>query len=198
METSRYLDRLLLKYSNTFNIYKPYHYCGIDFPAYGFFEFHNEKYVLVREANMWSSDSYEHVFFWQTDSVTPELFQKARDLIENHMEPELVRKGEKLPAQNHMCTLMTIIFICDEQISSDVFKMIRRYRFDKGYQFQLRGYSRGRIAAISMKDRKVVFSPDLRGSRKMFHDVFTEVDDGKDGFDAVCERQNIQSFRQEI
>ena len=58
-----YTHLLLLRYSGTFDIYKPYFIDGKEYPAYGYFFSHLEKYVLVREANLWASDSYEHILF---------------------------------------------------------------------------------------------------------------------------------------
>ncbi len=63
MDSADYLNRLLLKYSGTFDIYQPYTILGKEYPAYGYFFSHVEKYVLVRKANMWSADTYEHVLF---------------------------------------------------------------------------------------------------------------------------------------
>ncbi len=197
MNTATYLDRLLLKYSNTFNIYKPFYISGKQFPAYGYFFSHNEKYVLVKEANMWSADSYEHILFWEEDEITLEHIKQAEELIRNEMECDLVRKGEKLPEKNHMSSLLTIILLGQKPLCKQVAKRIGRFRFDKGYQFNLRGYTRGRIVALTMDDQGVTVSPDIRNSIKMFKEVFKEVEEGRDGFTAVCEKQGVTCYTQE-
>lgn len=69
LSTSDYLDRLLLRYSGTFDIHKPYTINEQEYDAYGYFHSHVEKYVLVREANMWSSNSYEHILFLNVKNV---------------------------------------------------------------------------------------------------------------------------------
>lgn len=96
MEMAQYLDRLLLRYSGTFDIYKPYFIDGKEYPAYGYFFSHLEKYVLVREANLWASDSYEHILFITADKITEEHVKEAQDVIQNYMEPKLVRKGARV------------------------------------------------------------------------------------------------------
>ena len=148
MNTATYLDRLLLKYSNTFNIYKPFRIGARLYPAYGYFFSHNEKYVLVQEANMWSADSYEHIIFRIEDQITPECVKEAESLIKDEMESILVRKGEKLPAKNHMSSLLTVVLLGQQPISKETAKQIGRFKFDKGYQFNMRGYSRGRIGVV--------------------------------------------------
>lgn len=197
MNTAKYLDRLLLKYSNTFNIYKPYSLGGRIFSAYGHFFSHNEKYVLVKEANMWSADSNEHIIFWEEEEITEEHIKEAEELIRNEMELQLVRKGQKLPEKNHMSSLLTIILLGEKQLSKGTVKCIKKFRFDKGYSFNMRGYARGRIVAVTMVDRNVTLSPDLRGSKKMFLDVFKEIEEGREGFDAVCEKQGVTCYTQE-
>ena len=59
--------------SGTFDIFKPYVIHGKEYPAYGYFFSHTEKYVLVREANMWSADSYEHILFIRAQELEQPL-----------------------------------------------------------------------------------------------------------------------------
>ena len=110
MNTAEYLDRLLVKYSSAFDIYQPYVIHGKEYPAYGYFFSHTEKYVLVREANMWSSDCYEHILFMKTDTVTEELLKEASDIVRDYMEPVLVRKGGEAPEPNHMYSYLRLPF----------------------------------------------------------------------------------------
>ena len=111
MEMAQYLDRLQLRYSGTFDIYKPYFIDGKEYPAYGYFFSHLEKYVLVREANLWASDSYEHILFITADKITEEHVKEAQDVIQNYMEPKLVRKGARVPEKDHMYSFLTVILL---------------------------------------------------------------------------------------
>jgi len=117
MNTAEYLDRLLAKYSSAFDIYQPYVIHGKEYPAYGYFFSHTEKYVLVREANMWSSDSYEHILFIETKEVTEALLEEAYEIVRDYMEPVLVRKGEKVPPPNHMYSYLTIAVLAEKTVS---------------------------------------------------------------------------------
>lgn len=191
-----FLDRLLVKYSNSFNIYKPYQIGEEEYPAYGYFYSHNEKYVLVRKAKMWASDSYEHLLFMDADEITVDDVQKARELIVGHMEEQMVRKGEKYPEENHMLSILTIVLLSTKALKHDVEKMIHHFKFDKGYMMNMRGYCRGRIAAVSMDDRNVVTSPQAKPMKKMLKSVFIEVEAGLPGFDQICEQQGVTPFVQ--
>ena len=172
METADYLDRLLQKYSGTFDIYQPYMIHGKEYPAYGYFFSHTEKYVLVREANMWSADSYEHVLFLKTREVDQALLDEAYMLVKDYMEPVLVRKGEDLPAQGHMYSYLTVSLIAEMPLSKQMQKAVRRFRFEKGYRFNMRGFAQAHIVCATMEDEKVYTNYVGRKAAKLYQDNF--------------------------
>lgn len=175
MTTIDYLDRLLVKYAGTFDIYQPYVIHGKEYPAYGYFFSHTEKYVLVRSANMWSSDCYEHILFMETDEVTDALLQEAHLIIKDYMEPVLVRKGNEQPESNHMYSYLTIAIIADKAVSKTMKKNIKRFKFEKGYQFSMRGFSQAHIVCASMEDEGVCSNYAARSMIKVFKRTFQEV-----------------------
>lgn len=182
MNTADYLDRLLAKYSGTFDIYQPYVIHGKEYPAYGYFFSHIEKYVLIREANMWSSDSYEHILFMTTDEITEDLLSEALTIVKDYMEPVLVRKGEELPAPNHMYSYLTIVVLSEKPVSSPVKKAIKKFKFEKGYKFNIRGFSQAHLICAAMEDEKVYSNYAAHKSVKAYKDTFKEVKAGKPGF----------------
>ena len=198
MERTVYLDRLLAKFGSSFDIYMPYQIKGIEYPAYAYHFTHQEKYVLVKKANMWSADSYEHVLFMDTDVIDEAVFERAKDIITNYFEPELVRKGEKYPAKNHMYSYLTVVIIGNHYSDSKLASKVKRYHFDKGYQLSIRGYSAGRIIAVTMDDEKVTTNSAASKSGKVFKAVFEEVRANKPGFSAICEKQGVTPFKQEL
>lgn len=185
MNTVDYLDRLLAKYSGTFDIYQPYVINGKEYPAYGYFFSHVEKYVLVREANMWSSDSYEHILFIETDELDEELIDEAYTLVKDYMEPILVRKGEELPAPNHMYSYLTIAILSEQAISKQIQKAIKKFKFEKGYKFNMRGFSQAHMICVSMEDECVYSNFVARKSIKAFKDTFNDVKTGKPGYKQI-------------
>lgn len=196
MKTADYLDRLLAKYAGTFDIYQPYVIRGKEYPAYGYFFSHVEKYVLVKEANMWSSDSYEHILFIETPEVTEALLQEAYAVVAEYMEPVLVRKGEELPAKNHMYSYLTIAILSDAPVSRQMKKAIRRFKFEKAYRFSMRGFSQAHIVCASMEDEKVYTNFVGRKSAKTFRSTFQEVRDKKPGLQQIVGEQHIELFHQ--
>lgn len=175
MNTADYIDQLLKKYSGTFDIYQPYVIHGKEYPAYGYFFSHVEKYILVREANMWSSDSYEHVLFMQTDKVDQALIDEAYTIIRDYMEPMLVRKGRELPDEGHMYSYLTISIAADKPLSGDMQKAVKHFKFEKGYRFNIRGFSQGHIVCATMEDEKVYTNYAGRKSAKLYRENFRNI-----------------------
>lgn len=181
MNLADYLDRLLLRYSGTFTITQPYDIHGKAYPAYGYFFSQIEKYVLVREANLWTQTSYEHVLFLTLDEIKAADIEEADDLIHNYMEPELVLQGKPYPEKEHMYSYLTIAFLSEKPISKEMRRKIKRYSYDKGYQMNLRGFCQARLVAVSMEDQKICTNFAGRKLKELYTSVFKDVDAGKPG-----------------
>lgn len=197
-KSERYLDRLLARYSGTFNIYMPYVIGGVTFPAYGYFFSHVEKYVLTRNTNMWSSDSFEHILFMPKDKVVVEDVTKMKSILLDYVEPQLVRGGEELPPPNHMYSYMSVVLISDKVPDKDTIKAVKKLSFDKGYKMNMRGYSQVQICLVSMEDEKVYHNFAASKKKKILKGIFKDIREGKIGFKALCEKQGVEPFRQEV
>lgn len=197
MERDIYLDRLLSKFSGSFDVYMPYRIGGTEYKAYAYYYNHQEKYVLVQSANLWSADCYEYVLFMDAECISNETVKQAEAVIEQYFEPELVRKGEKYPARNHMYSYLTVVMLGERFSDADVCRQVKKYRFEKGYQFNIRGYCVGRLIAVTMEDEKVFCNRASAKSKKVFSDVFDEVRANKPGFSEICAEQGVTPFQQE-
>lgn len=195
--SEKYLDRLLARYSGTFNIYMPYVIGGITFPAYGYFFSHVEKFVLTRNTNMWSSDSYEHILFLPKDRVTVEDVAQMKRILLDYVEPQLVRGGEELPPPNHMYSYMSVILISEKTPDKDTVKAVKKLSFDKGYQMNMRGFSQIQICLVSIEEEKIYHNFAASKKKKILKGIFKEVKEGKIGFKALCEKQDVEPYRQE-
>ena len=196
MNTGDYLDHLLRKYSGTFDIYQPYVIHDKEYPAYGYFFSHVEKYVLVREANMWSSDSYEHILFIEAEEVIPALIEEAYGIVREYMEPVLVRKGEDVPAPGHMYSYLTISIIAQKPLSKEMRKAVKHFKFEKGYRFNMRGFSQAHIICTTLEDEKVYTNYAGSKSAKLYKQNFKDTKEGKPGFRQIMEEQKIEPFHQ--
>lgn len=198
LTAERYLNRLLVRYAGTFDLYTPYQLGGITFPAYGYFYSHIEKFVLTRGANMWSSDSYEHILFLPVEEVTKDTVAKMKQILLEEVEPKLVLKGESVPPPNHMYSYMSVILISNKKPSKDTVKAVKKLSYDKGYMMNMRGFSQAQICLISIEEEKVYHNFAAHGKKKTLKGIFREVKEGKTGFWELVEKGELTPFKQHL
>ena len=186
-----YLDRLLVRYAGTFDLYTPYHIGGKTFPAYGYFYSHVEKFVLTRNANMWSSDSYEHILFVAMDEVTASDVSEMKTILLEEVEPKLVLKGEELPPPNHMYSYMSVILISDKRPSKEAVKAVKKLSYDKGYMMNMHGFSQAQMCLVSIEEEKIYHNFAAHGKKKTLKGIFKEVKEGRAGFNELVEKGDL-------
>ncbi|MBE5859683.1 MAG: hypothetical protein E7301_06105 [Butyrivibrio sp.] len=172
MTSETYLDELLLRYRSNFDITKNYKLGDETFPAYAYFSSFGERYVLKKEAQLWAIRAYEHVFFIKEHEVTKDSLDKILALTEEKIEPHLVRKNQKYPEKDHMCSYLTFVIISDKTPDKETQKAIRKFSFDKGYLFNFRGHSEARVLVAGLDTNSVYTSRTGKELRKMFEDAF--------------------------
>ena len=163
MVTGReFLDKLLRSYRSSFDVEEPFDIEGDIYDAHASFTVTSAKYVLIKKAELWRADCFEHVFFRICDRINVQELGKFRRQITDYIEPELVRKGAKWPEKNHMYTYITAVYICENGLEPDVKKALRRFRFEKNYLLTIRGYSQARVIVFDLKERQIYGNPAAR------------------------------------
>ena len=113
------------------------------------------------------------------------------------MEPRLVRNDNKYPDKNHMYSYLTIAILSEKSMDKTLVKKVRKFKFEKGYLFNFRGFSQSRLVCASMEDEQVVTNYHARQLKKMFKETFSDVRAGKKTFSRQCIEEGIEPFRQE-
>ena len=172
ISSDMYLKELLLRYQASFDITENFTIGDCTFPAYAWFHSLSEKYVLKREAQLWAVTIFEHVFFIKKESVDCGDLEKLLDLIRESIEPVLVRKNEKYPEKDHMCSYLTFVIISDKAPDAATKKAIKRFKFDKGYLFNFRGHSEARLAVTSTDTQEVLTNYGGKELKSMLCDIY--------------------------
>lgn len=185
MKAERYLDRTLAKYSEMYDISQDFNFAGRTFPAYAYFSQTGEKYVLTKKAQLWQIKGFEHVLFVITDKMTADDVSSAKKLMNEHMAPELVCKGEKYPEKDHMVSYLTVVFISKKTPDAKARHDIAHFRYDKGYLFSFRGHVEGRLLCVDMETENVYTNFTGRVLKESFMSTFREVENGLEGYSEV-------------
>ncbi len=173
---AQYLKGLLDKYRKTFDVAEPFILNGKKYPAYGYFSSLSEKYVLRKDATLWSAAAYEHVLFLKEKKCTEELLREMQSVIEGEMEEKMVRQGRKYPGENHMYSYLTVIILSEETPSEGCIAAAERYTFAKNYLFTLRGRAEGHLVLVDLTGRKVYTNKAARSTRKFFEANFDQAE----------------------
>lgn len=155
MTAAEYFNKLLPYYRAYYDMEEPYTLCETECLAHGHFYSHNEKYVLSREARLWESNSFEHVFFIERDALGEGDLKEMDRVIREHVEPVMVREGNPYPEKNHMYTYITFVFICNSPLEKEVVKFIKKYHFSRNYLFTFRGFCEVKVVAADVSDGKL-------------------------------------------
>ena len=150
-----YLERILNEYQKTFDIYRDYKIGDEVVDAYGYFNSHSEKYLLVREVQLWETKAFEHIFFIQREDIDNSTLENILSLIPEYIEPNLVRKGERYPEKNHMYSYITLVILTDSIKNQEIIERVKKYKFEKTYLFSIRGYTQSRVVLIDMDNKNI-------------------------------------------
>lgn len=151
MQLETYLDNLIAQYEGYFDMQRPHTFAGSEILAYARFMRRTTKYMLTRQAQLYATEVFEHVFFVYASDLDEAAFarEKARIIA---AEQEYVQ-----PNADHMYSYITLILICGH-IEETVKRQVRRTRYTKNYRYGIQGYSTVRIAAVDLGDQTFVLN----------------------------------------
>lgn len=156
MDSKIMLPALLDRYRSSFDVEENYEVEDVLYDAHAAFNVTSAKYVLVKRAQLWQANSFEHVFFRRVDSLLPEHLEQFSRHLRDHFEPTLVCGGQKYPPKNHMYTFVTGIFLCDGAFSKEAVRKLKHMHFYKNYLFSVRGYCQLRLMAVDCTSGTVI------------------------------------------
>lgn len=172
MNGQELLQKLLVSYESSFNISRPYSISSHEYDAYAKFNVTSAKYVLVKRAELWRANCFEHTMFMQMDQIGAEQITWFHEDITSYIEPQLVRHGENCTEENHMYTYMTGIFISERGLSKETQETIRKFRYLKNYRMGFRGYSEARVLVFDMENKSIAGNRAAKDLIKGYEKVF--------------------------
>ncbi len=174
MNSQEILDKILLKYSATFDLMNNFKLNDHYYSAYGYYSSSDEKYVLSRKANLWTTNTFEYALFLEVEKLNKINFDQIEKDIYTYMEPVMVRRGKKYPEKDHMYSYMTVVIISNEMVEKDVIDRINKFKFERSYLFDFRGRSQTNIVCVSVKDENVYTNKSGKYLRNMFNKILLE------------------------
>ena len=135
----------------------------VPYDVHAFLDVTNARYVLIKKAELWRANCYEHIFIKNVgpdaptpfSDWTPGFFEKLEQTIAKELEPNYVRQGEKNPPKDHMYTYLTFIYVADKTPPKEWIKTLRRFRYRKEYALSFRGYCEARVLLFDAAEQTI-------------------------------------------
>ncbi len=162
MTTNEALEQLLRSYSvyydiNRENVVEP-------FAAEATFHAHDEQYFFTKGAKMDEMDSFEYVFFRESEHMT---LEEARTLDELAWNTGMARVR---PGPKHHCSDVGLILLADK-IDDEVFRFVKKLRRYNSYKLTLHGWSHYRVVALETSTGRTAFNRMGRNLKKLFRNI---------------------------
>lgn len=162
MDKTELLNRIL-------EVYEPYYditrHEGEGFlKASADFHEHQQGFILVRKAEMWSADRHEYCFIYSVPKLTRDIFDKCV------LEAKAMGEEKVDPIPGHMRSSVVAMFLCDEA-EPEAVAALKKYRFTKNFKFSLNGWMEMHTALAALVDDSFEANAAGRSNAKFLHDL---------------------------
>ena len=124
----------------------------------------SQKYVVSQKAELWSENSEEFLFLFQTNTLTQELFERCKEYA--------WEEGSKLAhiGPGHMYTYVTPMFVCNE-CDEEARKALKKCRKFKSFRFSFHGWMDLHTAVLEVQNNQISSNAGGRSVEKVMKSV---------------------------
>lgn len=168
MELNDYLEKIEKKLYANFDLHREFDLNGINFDMYAKYNLKSERYILSKKAKIYGIENNEHTFFKYFDSLRESDF---KDLVGNLMDSieEIVK-----PHKEHMSSNINAIIVVDSRVGeldADLVKLIKKFKYQKGFLFGLKGWVDFGVVLYSLKDELAITNKKGDDIKKIYVEV---------------------------
>ncbi|MGI5949749.1 hypothetical protein [Peptoniphilus sp.] len=134
MNKERYLSNLKEILSVYYDVYEDFDtdFGSVDIYA-KFFE-RNDRYILKKEAIIYSQEAFEHVFCKYFENLTINDVVDFTGYLEKNINTFVK------PDDNHMSSILRGVIVTNEKPDEEIIKFIQKYKYYKSFQFGFKGW----------------------------------------------------------
>ena len=164
MTSEEVLDKLQKQYCVYYDVRSGIEHESMPFALEADFHSSNEKYVLVKSAQLWRYENHEYVYIAAVSDLNQENFSAYKDIV---LSEGLSRVK---PHKEHMYTHITLVLVADH-IEPAIFKVISKTQFHKDFKFSFHGWVDFRLVAFECSSGSVVSNRQGRNLKRLFDDT---------------------------
>lgn len=134
MNKEKYLLNLKEILSVYYDVYEDFdsEFGKIDIYA-KFFE-RNDRYILKKEAIIYSQEAFEHIFCKYFENLTIDDAVGFTKYLEENINTFVK------PNDNHMSSILRGVIVTNEKPDEEIIKFIQKYKYYKSFQFGFKGW----------------------------------------------------------
>lgn len=153
MDSLKYIDMISERLKTFFDLEKEKIISGMKFELFASCHAkHVRTFLTLKDV----IDSYE-----TNEYYAIKVFRKKFSEEDLFLFDEFLKNVHKIyvtPKEDHMCSIINGVAVLEDGIEEKVEKKIRSYSYEKSYLFLLKGWSRINIAAVDLKNNRVITS----------------------------------------
>ncbi|TFZ41738.1 hypothetical protein E4100_00970 [Soehngenia longivitae] len=161
MDDYRYLESLKLKLSRYFDIEDNFILNETTFDMKAKCTVVSERYFFTKNNVIDSFNTYEYYLVKVMSSRHLEEFKNVVDNILKALETYEIE-------DDHMRTVINIVFILSEHIEKDVENYINKFKYSKNFKFGLKGWADISLILINLHDNKILANKKGKEVIKVF------------------------------
>ena len=181
MRRREFIDLILDSISDKFDIYHNYWFDNTKFVIYAYSYNQNNRFLSSTESSkLWEANSYEHLFFINSDNLDMDKLNELKSFAINKIEPHFVRGDGKTPVKHHLYSHISFIVITRNKPSQEVCDAIKNITWTKNYAFSTKGYCDLRMVCVTPREYNVVSNENGDEIKDFLRDILLHVDHYED------------------
>lgn len=167
MNNIEYMDKLKNRLKSYFDIYENKMFSDINFDIYAEYNERSSSYLFTQKAEIYAFETHEYILYKELDKPLDKLeLEKYKNLVSNNIK-NIVKLNEE-----HMSSIITLVFSCLENPDSEIIKGIRKFHYYKSFSFGFRGWVNVKLYYVNPLTKDIYFNKYGRRGKGNF--LFTE------------------------
>lgn len=162
MDFITYKEIITNRLSNSFDIEENYVYKNFKFDLFGTLNIRNEKYMASKKLTIYAFENDEYCFLKYFDvldeNIIDDLIKILKLSINDYVKPH----------HEHMCSVITGVIVVDNFDNKNLIKKIKKFNYQKGFMFGLKGWADVRLILVDLQNNKVITSKKAKRVGKFY------------------------------
>ncbi|AOY75011.1 hypothetical protein [Clostridium formicaceticum] len=162
MKAQNYIKNMGERLWKYFDVEKAYSYKEIEFDLFAKSLVRNERYIASKKIAIYGFENHEYHFIKHYQVLKEESISRFLSVLSSAAE-ELVN-----PHPEHMSTIITGIIVVEKEISEELRRTIKKFKFMCSFAFGFKGWTYIRLVVVDLSKGEVITNKRGREVKKFY------------------------------